>query len=310
MLTITRSTDRIAVQTITILIYGSPGVGKTSIACTAEAPLLLDFDKGAHRSGFRRDCARIDTWADVAQMTEADLADYRTIIVDTVGRCLDVMAADIIRKNPKMQGYAGALSLQGYGALKAAYATWLGWLSSLGKDVVLIAHDKEDKKGDEMIMRPDIQGGSAGEVFKRADGAAYMYTSERKAILDFSPGAWLGKNPARFDPIVVPNLHDDRHFLAGVIGRAKDALNAMSDEQRRVVADIDAWAARAAAASTAAEINALVNEAAPLTSPVGPQAKHAVVARAKALGLEYRGKKGEGAYVEATTQAEATEGAA
>ncbi len=307
MLMITRSTDRIAVQTVCILIYGSPGIGKTSIACTADSPLLLDFDKGAHRSGFRRDCARIDTWADVSQMTEADLADYRTIIVDTVGRCLDVMAADIIRKNPKMQGYAGALSLQGYGALKAAYATWLGWLSSLGKDVVLIAHDKEDKKGDEMIMRPDIQGGSAGEVFKRADGAAYMYASGRNTILDFSPGAWLGKNPARFDPFTVPNFTHERDFLARVIASTKEALNSLSDEQRRVVADIDAWTQRAAAAGSADEINALVAESATLTPPVGPQAKHAIVARAKALGLEYRGKKGEGVYVEATTSQEVAE---
>lgn len=284
---ITKSTERITVQTITILAYGSPGVGKTSLACTAEAPLLLDFDKGAHRSGFRKDTVRVESWATVASMTEEDVAEYKTIVVDTVGRCLDMMAADIIKKNPKMQGYGGALSLQGYGALKAAYATWLGWLASLGKDVVLIAHDKEDKKGDDMIMRPDIQGGSAGEVFKRADGAAYMYTQGRNTILDFSPDRWLGKNPAKFAPFTVPDFTTQRDFLAGVIAQIKDALNTLSDEQRAVVEQLDSWTARATEATNAEEINALVAEVGSVAAPVGPQAKHIVAARAKELGLTF-----------------------
>lgn len=295
---ITKSTDRIEVQTITIMLYGPPGIGKTSTGCTAEAPLLLDFDKGAHRSGFRKDTVQVESWATVASMTADDLADYKTIVVDTVGRCLDAMAASIIKGNPKMAGYAGALSLQGYGALKSAFATWMGFLASLGKDVVLIAHDREDKKGDEMVFRADIQGSSHGEVFKRADGVAYMHAVGRDTVLDFSPtDRWLGKNPGRFAPFVVPDFNADPRFLASVISQAKDALNKMSEEQTRVVAEIAAWQDRAEQSTTADEINALVAEAASLAAPVGPQAKAAIAARAKALGLKYEGKKGAGKFV-------------
>lgn len=295
---ITRSTDPIAVQTITLLVYGSPGIGKTSLAFTAEAPLLLDTDRGAHRSGFRKDAVLVERWADVASMTAADLTDYKTIIVDTVGRLLDVMTADIIQRNPKMQGYGGALSLQGYGALKAAYATWLGTLASMGKDVVLIAHDKEDKKGDELIVRPDIQGGSYGEVFKRADGIGYMSRSGRQTVLDFSPtDRWIGKNAAGFEPLVVPDFNADPRYFATVIADTKAALNRMSEEQQRVVAEIAGWQERAAEASTADEVNALVADARGLTAPVGPQAKAAIVARAKALDLRWKGSKDEGSFV-------------
>jgi len=296
---ITRSADRIAVQTITLLIYGSPGIGKTSIGCTAEAPLLLDFDKGAHRSGFRKDTVQVSSWADVAAMTAEDLAEYKTIVVDTVGRCLDVMAANIIKGNPKMQGYGGALSLQGYGALKSAYATWLGWLTSLGKDVVLIAHDREDKKGDELIFRADIQGSSHGEVFKRADGVAYMHSVNRSTVLDFSPtDRWLGKNPGRFEPLTVPDFTTHRDFLATVIAQAKEALNRLSDEQRIVVDAIDEWNTRATEATNAEEINALVADAAALKPPLGPQVKHIIAARAKELDLKYEGKKGQGRFID------------
>ncbi|HKY51651.1 MAG TPA: ATP-binding protein [Candidatus Limnocylindria bacterium] len=302
---IVKSTDRIEVQTITLLIYGSPGIGKTSIAFTAESPLLLDVDRGAHRSGFRKDSVRIEKWSDVSSMTAADLADYKTIIVDTVGRLLDVMSADIIQKNPKMQGYGGALSLQGYGALKAAYATWLGSLASMGKDVVLVAHDKEDKKGDELIVRPDIQGGSYGEVFKRADGIAYMYRSGRSTVLDFSPtDRWIGKNAAGFEPLTVPDFNQRGDYFATVIADTKAAMNRMSEDQQRVVAEIAAWQERAESAASAADVNALVTEAGALAPPVGPQAKFAIATRAKALNLEWKGAKGKGngAYVETTAQ--------
>lgn len=298
-LTITRSTDRIEVRNICLLIYGPPGIGKTSIGCTAEAPLLLDFDKGAHRSGFRKDTVQVESWATVAGMTAEDLADYKTIVVDTAGRCLDSMTANIIKGNPKMAGFAGALSLQGYGALKSAFATWMGFLASLGKDVVLIAHDREDKKGDELIFRADIQGSSHGEVFKRADGVAYMHSVNRATVLDFSPtDRWLGKNPARFEPLTVPDFTTNRTFLATVIEQAKQALNRLSEEQRMVLAVLDEWNARVAEASDADSINALIAESASLVAPIGPQAKHLIAARAKELELKYEGKKGQGKFVD------------
>jgi hypothetical protein len=305
---ITRSTDRITVATTTIMLYGPPGLRKTSMGYTADAPLLLDFDKGAHRAFGRKDTVRCESWATVADMTEADLAEYRTIVVDTVGRCLDMMAADIIKKNPKMQVAAGALSLQGYGVLKGAFATWMGWLASLGKDVVLIAHDREDKKAEELIFRADIQGSSHGEVFKRADGVAYVHTVNRATILDFSPtDRWLGKNPGRFEPFVVPDFGTDRSFLAGVITQVKDALNRMSEEQQHLVEQIDEWSTRATEATCADEINGLVTLSSELKPPLGPQVKHIIAARAKELDLVYEGPKGKGKFVDPAPEQGAAE---
>lgn len=296
---ITRSADLITVQTITLLVYGQPGIGKTSLASTSEAPLLLDFDRGAHRSGFRKDTVQVEKWSDISSMAPADIAEYQTIVVDTVGRLLDLMSADIIQRQPKMQGYGGALSLQGYGALKAAYATWLGALMSMGKDVILVAHEREDKKGDIHIVRPDIQGGSYGEVFKRADGIGYMYRSGRQTMLDFSPtDTWVGKNAAGFEPLVVPDFNQRRDYMATVIADTKAALNRMSEEQSKVVAEIAAWQERAESATNASDVNALVAEAGSLSAPVGMQAKHAIAARAKVLNLQYKGAKGKGSYVD------------
>ena len=36
-------------QTFSAIIYGSPGIGKTTLACSAPKPLLIDFDRGVSR---------------------------------------------------------------------------------------------------------------------------------------------------------------------------------------------------------------------------------------------------------------------
>ena len=96
-LTIIRAADPIRVERLNLVLYAQPGIGKTSLAFTADLPLLLDFDNGAHRAANRKDTVRITNWSDVADITAADLAPFKTVIVDTAGRALDVLAADIIR---------------------------------------------------------------------------------------------------------------------------------------------------------------------------------------------------------------------
>ena len=35
--------------TISVLVYGEPGIGKTTIACSAPNPVLFDYDGGVQR---------------------------------------------------------------------------------------------------------------------------------------------------------------------------------------------------------------------------------------------------------------------
>src|SRR6185436_2668694 len=164
-LKITKATDPIEVKTLTTCIIGDPGLGKTSTAFTADKPLLLDFDHGAYRSKNRGDVVEVERWTDVTSIAQADLAAYRTLVVDTAGRALDCLAADIMDRDPKA-GRGGSLTLQGYGALKGQFTAWLKLMRSFGLDVVLIAHIDEQKKGDDVIVRLDAQGSSKNEIYK------------------------------------------------------------------------------------------------------------------------------------------------
>lgn len=287
---ITRA-EPITVEHIVAMVYGEPGVGKTSLAFTSSTPLLLDFDQGAHRSQYRQDSVRISRWEEIQKLEESDLADYDTICVDTVGRLLDKLSVHIVQKNPKMGRGGGALTLQGYGELKAEYTAWLNVLRSYGKDVLLLAHEKEDKSGDEIIYRPDMQGGSYGEVFKSSDIVGFMHRVGKETRLDFSPSdRWVGKNAAGFDSLVVPNFTKEPQYMAGIIQQTKDALNQMSEEAREVMETVEEWRASIAEAQTAEAVNKLVKDSQKLDKPAGPQVKRLILQHAESMGLAWDDK--------------------
>jgi hypothetical protein len=240
-LKIVRAADPIKVERLNLVLYAPPGVGKTSMAFTADSPLLLDFDQGAHRAANRKDSVRVANWSEVTELTEDDLAPYKTVCVDTAGRALDCLTTDIIRRNPK-SGRGGALTLQGYGTLKAEFVAWLKSVNALGKDVVLIAHMDEQRNGDEIIERLDVQGGSKGEIYKAADAMGRIAIRDGKRVLLFSPtDAAFGKNPGQLAPMEVPHPDKDPVFLAGVIQSIKDRLNAMTEEQSKAQEVLEGW---------------------------------------------------------------------
>lgn len=288
-LRIIRSTDPITVNRLNVCIYAAPGLGKTSISFTADKPLLLDFDRGAHRSANRKDTVQVERWEDVAHITADDLADFNTVVVDTAGRALDTLTPDIIRRNPKM-GRGGSLTLQGFGQLKSEFVAWLKHLNSLGKDVVLIAHMDEQRNGDEIIERLDVQGGSKGEIYKAADAMGRLSIRDGKRMLNFSPtDASFGKNPGQLEPLEVPHPERDPQFLARVIQQIKDRLNAMTEEQREAQAVLEKWRDRTTAAEDVTAINALLPEA-----KGGSQAMKVLLNdRAAALGLTFDSNAGQ-----------------
>lgn len=290
-LKITRSADPIAVDRLNLCLYGQPGAGKTSLAFTADAPLLLDFDRGSHRAANRKDVVRVARWDDVAGISAGDLTDYRTVIVDTAGRALDCLGTDIMRRNPKM-GRGGALSLQGYGQLKAEFVAFLKLLNGFGKDVILIAHMDEQRNGDEVLERLDVQGGSKGEIYKAADAMGRVFVRGNVRQLDFNPREGsFGKNPGQLDVLDIPHPDREPMFLAGVIESIKERLNTLTEEQREAQATLEKWRIALADAEDADGLNALVPDA----KAAGRAVTALLVDRAHKLGLV--ADKAAGRYV-------------
>lgn len=295
MLRIVKATEPITVDRINLCLYAPPGVGKTTTFFTAESPLLLDFDKGVHRAANRKDVVQITSWADVAAITAEDLLPYRTLGIDTAGRALDFLAAAIIKENPKAAQGDGSLSLKGFGALKAKFSAWLRQMNTFGLDVVLLAHMDEQRSGDDIIERLDVQGGSKGEIYKSVDAMGRIFVRDVKQgnvvtihrTLDFSPRERsFGKNPANLQPIPIPEVATNDHFLADVIADVKAAINAMSEEQKKAAQEAEQWCDLIRNWETADDFNrSLSNPNGIATAPVS--AREFFKANAKQRGLMF-----------------------
>jgi hypothetical protein len=284
---IIRGTETIEVSHPVFAIFGQPGIGKSTLGYSTSKPLALDFDQGAHRAANRGDTLQIGSWADVKELmaTPTALEPYATVVVDTVGRCLDLITADIIAKNPK-DGRGGSLSIQGWGVLKTRFRLWITQLRAMGKDVLLVAHDKEEKDGDTRIVRPDIAGGSYGEVMKVADFVGYAYMVGKDRVLDFSPtDRWVGKNPAGWAPFKIPPVAKAGTFMSELFDKGREALGSISDESANVTNQVETWRTTIAGFTVAQQYNEAIPKIYTLSAIIQPQVKKLLLDGGVAKGV-------------------------
>jgi hypothetical protein len=191
--------------TIKTLIYGQPGGGKTTLAESAPDPLLVDCDNGAHRikTQHLKDTVQVKLWEDIeALISKEDLTPYKTLVFDTGGKLLDFMAASIIKKEPKL-GYAGQLTLQGYGRRKYMFSNFINTISLMGKHIVFVAHEKEEKDGDNKIVRPEMGGSSLGDLTKELDLMGYVQIIGNKRTISFDANEkYYGKNTCDLPAVI------------------------------------------------------------------------------------------------------------
>lgn len=283
-------TQPMTVTSVNLLIYAGPGLWKTSIAQTADDPVTLDFDTGAHRAFNRKRVVRFDNWEDAARNSRREMERAKTIVVDTVGKMLDMLTAHIAAEAPKYTRGSGELSQQGWGALKARFGMWMAQARVLGRDVVLIAHEKEERDGDVRYVRPDIQGGSYGEVMKFTDLVGHVHLTQGVGrVIDFNPSdQWVGKNAAGWQARTVPDLAKHPTFLADLLADAKAKLGAVGQEAAQIAAQAKAWSERIAAAGPdPALFDAMIAEANALPKALAIQVKTLLAARMKTLDVIY-----------------------
>lgn len=180
------------VTTIKMLIYGQPGTGKSSMALSAPNPVMFDFDGGIQRVNVAFQCPtlQVKKWEDAMSAIEelkSGEDDCKTIIIDTAGKMLDFMSDYIMRNDSKMKMRDGSLSLKGYGARKVMFQNFLREVSMMGKHIVFVAHEREDKDGETRIVRPEISGSSAGDLMKGLDLVGYVQVIGQDRTVYWTP---------------------------------------------------------------------------------------------------------------------------
>ena len=115
----------------------------------------------------------------------------------------------IMKNNPKMKKADGTLSLQGYGVRKNMFINFVNQVTLMGKSVIFVAHEREEKNGEDKQIRPEIGGSSAGDLIKELDVVGYMEAIGKDRTISFDPcEKFYGKNtcnlPARIKiPVII-----------------------------------------------------------------------------------------------------------
>lgn len=258
-------------RSLTALIYGQPGVGKTSVACSTPNAILFDFDGGVLRinGAHRIDTIQIDSWEQAIEALEEvkKLPEYKSIIIDTVGKMLAYMEEYIKRTNPKMKQYDGSLSLKGFGQRKQMFLNFIKEAALMDKNVIFVAHEIEQKRGDETIIRPEIGGSSGNDLIKELDLVGYMEMYGNKRTISFTPcEKYYAKNSCNMPGVIeipcVINEHGEpvgeNVFMGYVIEGYENRLKADQQQTKAYEALIRDMEGCIAAIANAADANNFV----------------------------------------------------
>ncbi len=178
-----KSDEPVAIPELTVMIYGAPGIGKTTFACTAANPVMLDFDNGSYRAINRCDVLAPESWQDVIGIDyKRQFQNYDTVIIDTAGRALDMIEQHLLFSAGDSAFRNGlSLSLRGYGELRNQFISWLKKMrGQTNRTIVLTAHAKEEQRQDQTHVRIDATGSAKEELYKVADmmGQVYIATAD------------------------------------------------------------------------------------------------------------------------------------
>ena len=238
MLYIQKPTDTIT-PNLTAMIYGAVGLGKTTLANTAKKPLLFNFfNSGHHRSKLRKDAVRIDDWRQVEEIfTPSFLTEvkaYDTIVLDDIGTIQHLIQMEIIKINSDTLVKHAVLTLQGYARLRNMFINFFSRLKTLGKDIIIIAHESGETIGDKTSkrqkIRPDISGSTGGYLERECDIIGHLTTNENhNLVVNFqNRGTATAKSFVDDVPSIELAHYKDPNFegtLSRLFERGKSQIN-------------------------------------------------------------------------------------
>ena len=177
---------------ISLILQGSPGVGKTTLAQSAPKVLTIDADNGMCRvkPQHRQDASICQTFDEVKADIEAAKGQYETIVIDTGGALVEMMKQFVVDNPKDFKGGAkatGGISLQGFGFVKQL---WNDFTADLRKhfNVVIIFHESAERNGDDgTFYQIVVEGSTRNTVYQSADLAARLFISNGQRYLGFTP---------------------------------------------------------------------------------------------------------------------------
>lgn len=202
-----------------VVVYGNPGVGKSTFAAQAPSPIFLLGEDGASHLDVPA-LPRPETWADVIDQIDLlhkEKHSFETLVIDTLDGLEPLCWAHVCKAGGKRDIEEFGFG-KGYVAAVDAWRTFLVRLERLqaktNMNLVLVAHaiarDHKDpqhdafkhwelklhnKSADEIVQWTDGVLFATHEILTRRDGQKTKATATGERILCTSPSAaYIAKN--------------------------------------------------------------------------------------------------------------------
>ena len=177
-----------------MILYGSPGVGKTTLALSAPNPILIDFDRGVSRvkSYHRKLTIVCSTYEEVLHDIESpEVKDCETIIIDTGGSFVTFLQAWAMKINPSVncQKDGKTISIKGFGAVKQEFQRFTNYVrDTLNKNVIYVFHSDEQKDKDgNPQQRLLCEGAAKNIVWQPCDFGGFVQMIGNSRVVSFTP---------------------------------------------------------------------------------------------------------------------------
>jgi len=178
------STKEMTRPSLVMCIYSMGGVGKTTLATTAPKPIFIDAENGTKALGARGidvPVINVSSWLEVQESWKMlKDSEYETIVIDPIGNFLDLLIDQIKA--------GGDMNLKKWGEAKNKMKIFITTVKNSGKNVIFVAHEKEERDDDQVLRRPRLDANLWGELVNMCDVVGHLRVdSDGKRSLRVQP---------------------------------------------------------------------------------------------------------------------------
>ena len=235
-------------KNFSMIISGSPGIGKTTLALSAPDPVLIDFDKGISRvrAQHRKAAIVCDTYEEVLKDIQSpEVKAAKTLVLDTGGAFITYLQDWAMRDNPALnQQKNGAISLKGFGAVKSEFVRFTNVLQyTMNKNIIYIFHTMEERDKDITKQRLMCEGAARNIVWQPCDLGCFVQMVGDNRFCGFSPTEeYFAKGCYGITGLIeVPELSSGtpNDFITRLFDRARENIAAESAQNAKEMMGYD-----------------------------------------------------------------------